>query len=146
MKIRHRNLAVGVARLLCALSILFACLTLFTESAQAQRPARTPIEDAFPAGEPQRVELEGGKYKLVYRNKAGQVIEEEEYALGVKVSRKSVLSICPNGQEARVVITNFDPVKGETGTGVTVSADSGVGPESAVRRNPLSWLSSDRQP
>ena len=112
MKIPNGKLAGGVARLLLASLGLFACLILFTESAQAQRPAPTPINitDREPAGEPERVELEGGKYRLVYRNKAGQVIKEEEYAVGVLVSIKNIDSYYPNGQEASVSTEYFDPV------------------------------------
>ncbi len=122
MNIQRRKLANGIARLLLTSLVLFACLTLFAESAQAQQPAPTPIRlvDDKPVGEPERVDLGGGKYKLVYKNKTGQVLREDEYALGVKVSEKFIDTVFPNGQEEQVRIEHFDPIKGKTREVTTV--------------------------
>lgn len=115
MKIENGNLASGITRLLLASLVLFACVTLFTESVSAQRPATTPIQVfTHSAGEPERVELGGGKYKLVYKNKDGLVLREEEYAVGALVNRKQVIFVFPNGKEAEVVIFHYNPARGET--------------------------------
>ncbi len=110
MKCSNRNFASSIARLLFAFFVFFACLTHFTESAQAQRPAPTPkvIEDREPVGEPERVELEGGKYKLVYKNKAGQVFMEEEYAVGVRLTQRLIQAVFPNEKEAWVTTLYYD--------------------------------------
>ena len=108
MKIRKGNIPINVARLLLALIVLFACLTRLPESAQAQRPAPIPVE-------PERVELGGGKYKLVYRTQDGRVYREEEFVGGVRVSYKYVYSFFPNGEAADAAITRYDPFKGVTG-------------------------------
>ncbi len=53
-------------------------------------------------GEPERVEFDGGKYNLVYRNKDKIVIREEEYAVGILLRSKEIDSYYLNGQEGAV--------------------------------------------
>ena len=108
MKTRNGSLVGGVARLLLSSLVLFTCATVFTETAQAQRPAPTPISiDRIWDGKEERVELEGGKFKLIYRNKAGQIVQEEEFVLGVRVSAKYIYDLYPSGQEAKVELRFF---------------------------------------
>ncbi|MCM3870553.1 MAG: hypothetical protein ND895_07670 [Pyrinomonadaceae bacterium] len=131
MRIRNGNPAINVAVSLLTSLVLLAGLTLFIEIAQAQRPAPTPIRltDIDPAGEPQRVELDGGKYKLVYKNKAGQVFGEKEYTLGVHVRTKFVNFYYPNGQEAEVEFYYFDSAKDKNTRKEKIQYDSYGNPQ-----------------
>ncbi len=90
-----------------------------------------PITDTKPVGPPTSEQIATGRYKLTYRNKAGQIVKEEineeagELINIVRmVSRTDVLKIHPNGKPAQVVTTVFDNPN-KLGTGVGSAAHPG---------------------
>jgi len=74
--------------------------------------AAKEIEDKTAFGNPLKQSLPNGGFKLVFKNKAGQVVEEREYdKAGGVANTKHVQKVYPNGKEAESYKVND---KGET--------------------------------
>ncbi len=107
---RINRITTPVVTLSLVTSLLLpAALRSTGASAQRPQPSPIPITDTKPAGEPERVDLGGGKYKLVVRNGIGQIIRENEHD-GDLVQVKEVESVYPGGQVAKATIKRYFPV------------------------------------
>jgi uncharacterized repeat protein (TIGR01451 family) len=73
------------------------------EQPAAKPPQPIPIKDTKPHGEPEIVDLGGGRVKEVTRNAAGQVIRETSFEPPVATTT-NVQSVYPDGKPAEVVI------------------------------------------
>ena len=89
-------------------SLLLPVSFLNAEASAQRQPSPIPVTNTTPVGEPERVDLGGGKYKLVYRNSSGQIIREQEHD-GNKIKTKFVKSVYPGGQVAQATIGHYDP-------------------------------------
>jgi hypothetical protein len=101
------------------LRIAFAFLSfasILAPHAAAQHPAPAPvgIDDLLPVAR-QKVELQDGKYKFVYKNKSGQVIKEEVFQVtgmfAIRVEKSVMFEAYPDGtpRAARIVTYGEDP-------------------------------------
>lgn len=100
----------------------------------AKPPAPVPIRDTTPHGKPERVELDGGRFKLVYKNSQGQIIREEEFD-GVGMTTTHVASVYPGGQAAEVTIVRIDDPFSGPRMDVVRYDSSGVAQEREIRGN-----------
>lgn len=108
----NRNRRVFLPLALVAICV-FAWAPTRMQWAQTQKPAPAPITiiDRLKAGKSERVDLPNGGYKLVDKNKAGQVISEEVYEVTGqmirterKVQETFIESAYPDGKPAEVKI------------------------------------------
>lgn len=118
----NRNFAVVAVRLFTTSIFLFACAALCAERAPAQQAVPSPI-DTRHAGEPEKVDLGSGKFKRVFRNKAGQVVEEvvTEVTSGMIQFERllqvtEVKTVYPDGKAAEVEIRSHVEDPKTTGT------------------------------
>ena len=101
---RTNRITTAVVTLSLVTSLFLAVLLLDAgASEQRPQPSPIPVTNTTPVGEPERVDLGRGKYKLVYKNSLGQIIREVEHD-GDKVRIKEVESVYPGGGVAKATI------------------------------------------
>ncbi|MEZ5345676.1 MAG: hypothetical protein R2681_09000 [Pyrinomonadaceae bacterium] len=103
MKFKRQNSTLVICLYFAACLSLPLIVPSVVPAVLAQDP-RPVSPNSDPDQIPERIDLENGGYKEVYRNSDGIVWKEEEFAGGVLVSTTRILTAYPDGSRARVLI------------------------------------------
>src|SRR6185436_15439596 len=116
---RKRFMVFPPASAVCIL-ILSAAITTAQPSPKPGKEVKAKEVDQQSVGDPKKIDMPGGGYKLVYKNKDGEVCREESHNdLGAKTETKTITAVYPSGASAREEVETFGDKNGKLGVKVS---------------------------